>query len=114
MTDDARFDEIDEEIAALHGACEQYEQAIGLLSELLTAVVMAIPREGARYDLAATHIENFLANRDAMGKAIAEIPRRLAEQLLDDLSNFAGLDGEPPAPNSPPRMRFSVIQGSKE
>jgi len=115
MNDGARFDDVEEEIAALRGACEQYEQAINLLGELLTAVVMAIPREGARYESAAERIDHVLTARDLMpGRSLEDIPRRLAEQLRDDLRSFANLDGGPPAPSSPQRVRFGVISGGKQ
>jgi len=115
MSDTERFDEIDEEIDALHGACEQYEQAIGLLGELLTAVVMTIPRQGACYEFAAERIDRVLTARDAMpGRSLEEIPRRLAEQLRDDLRSFASLDGGPPPPNAPRRARFSIITGGRQ
>ena len=109
---DERLDKLGEEIKALRAACEQYEQAIGLLAELLTAVVVALPRESARYDLAAAHIEYVLANLN--GKILAEVPRHLAEQLLGDLRSFVAADGLPPEAGSQQRVRFAVIRGSKE
>jgi hypothetical protein len=110
MKDEERFAEIDEEIAALRGACGQYEEAIDLLAELLTAVAVAIPQEGAGYGRAAERIDRVLTHRDAMaGKPLGEIPRRLAEQLRDDLRSFAAVDAGPPAPDSTQRVKFRVI-----
>lgn len=112
MSDSQRLDEAEDEIAALRGACEQFDDAIGLLAEMLTAVVMAIPRDVARYEAAADRIDRILAHRDAMaGKGLGDIPRRIAEQLRDDLMSFARMRGTQPEPDPPPRPCFRVIDG---
>jgi len=111
MSDDERFAEVDEELDALRSACEQYEDAIGLLAELLTAAVIAIPRESARYENAAARAEHVLEARETPGrKPLGLIPRRLIEQFRDDMKSFAGILGGPPEPSSPKRTRFQVIQ----
>ncbi len=112
MADSQRLDEAEEEIAALRGACEQFDDAIGLLAEMLAAVVMAIPRDGARYGIAADRIDRILTHRDAMaGKGLGYIPRRIAEQLRDDLRGFAAMRDTDPDPLPPTRPHFRIIEG---
>ncbi len=114
MNAEERFAEIDEEVAALHEACEHYEQAIELMSEMLTALAMAIPRQTANYEAAAERIDHILSRRDMMpGKPLGEISRRLAEQFRDDLRGFAAMNSPTP-PDSPKRARFQVISGGRE
>lgn len=109
MDAEARFAEIDEEVTALHEACDQYEDAITLLSEMLTALAMAIPRQGANYEGAADRIDRILSMRDTRpGKPLGEIARRLAEQFRDDLKTFAAMENPPP-PESPNRAKFRLI-----
>ena len=112
-TNEERLNELDEEIQALHQACEQYEIAIELVGEMFTALAMALPRHSG-FAAAVDRLTHTLENRAARStRPLAPIPLRLLEQFRDDLKMFAGIDETPPPAPTSPRAKFRIIRGDK-
>jgi len=71
MDIDERFNEIDEELEGHRAGLEQHEDVIAMLSELLVAVAMSIPRDGAQWGAGIARLDRVLEGR---GRSIIVSP----------------------------------------
>lgn len=106
-----RVEEIEEEIEGHRIGLGQHEDVIIVLEEMLLAVALSIPRDGASWSLGASRLDRVLEERVVTNRPLGSMATKLLQILRDDLRMLAS-GAEPSDPGSPSSPPLFLIRGS--
>lgn len=105
-----RIAELEEEAEAHRHGLTEHEDVIRMLSEMLFAVAMSIPRGNGSWNVGASHIERMLIEREVTGRPLGSMATKILQTLRGDLRMLAD-NVEPPDPASPERIHLRLVPG---